>query len=277
MSRKWTVITVTFNSESDLRDHWTTDPLDRDFTWVVVDNGSQDGTLEIARARADHVIETGFNAGFGRANNLALKDVSTPYVLFANPDLAVPATGWQEDLAASVDRFGGLVAPQLVNPDGSAQPNARGLPFLTSKIRNRLQKDRTADDPYAPVGLKVATYCSWAMGAAIAATTNQFRQLGGWNPKFFLYYEDHELGMRAWQNELPVVLDPSVQFRHDWRRATKRIRFKPWRAEIASMLKFYAMYPELITPLLGRKRRGRSFQKMLDLLWVSANRDVTAR
>ncbi|MEE3919911.1 glycosyltransferase [Micromonospora sp. BRA006-A] len=66
------------------------------------------------------------NVGFSRANNVALREATGRYVLFANPDLEVRPDDL-DALARHLDTHGGLVAPQLLGTDGTAQANGRGF------------------------------------------------------------------------------------------------------------------------------------------------------
>lgn len=265
----WTLITVTYQSVDYLRRHWV-DP-DREVTWIAVDNGSTDGSTDFLQTHADRLIVLPDNPGFATANNAALAEVTTPYVAFVNPDVRVPAQGWQDRLARMVDATQGLVGPQLTNTDGTEQPNARGLPYLAAKVANRTG---TGDDGlYTRTSLTEPTYCAWLMGAAVTGATEVVRRLGGWNSDYFLYYEDHDLGLRAWRAGVPVVVDPAVRWRHDWERATTRLDRRAWGWELRSMKTFYRAYPELLSRCLGQARedqwlRARGFGDLCERLWA---------
>src|SRR5690348_6758230 len=136
MSRRWTVVTVSYNSLRHLRRHWSENCESRSFEWIVVDNGSTDGSSDYAESKGARVIRNGQNLGFSGGNNVGLELADTEYIIFVNPDVTVPPDGWDQLLAETVDLTGGLVAPQLLNVDGSEQLNARGFPFFGAKIRN---------------------------------------------------------------------------------------------------------------------------------------------
>ena len=134
--RDWTVITVTFNSATQLRQCWSSWPVGA-ARWIVVDNCSSDESGAVAAALGAEVISLPANLGFGAANNHALREVTSEWTLFANPDVVLdPATLPQ--LAGTAAANDSLVAPQLLDRDGTAQPNARGLPYLADKFSNRL-------------------------------------------------------------------------------------------------------------------------------------------
>lgn len=247
----WTAITVTHNSAEALRRCWS--GFDRTFAWVVVDNASTDGSAALAESLGATVIQQA-NVGFSRANNRALERVASDYVVFVNPDVVVdPCTlPALEALAAR----GALVAPQLTFPDGSDQPNARGLPFVVDKLAHRgvrLPSARLAS--YTPPGRSTPYPVDWVMGAAVAGATDTFRRLGGWDGRYFIYHEDHELGLRAWSRGVPMLVDPTVRWCHEWSRDTARPSAVHWRHEIVSASRFYARYPLLTLPWRGPAER----------------------
>lgn len=249
----WTLITVTYNSSSQLRECWAPQQLPPHVRWIVVDNASSDDSAGVARSLGAEVVTLRSNAGFSAANNVGLTMTTTDWVGFINPDVSVDATDLAQ-IALTSRECNALVAPQLTNVDGTNQANARGLPFLAAKIANR---SRPLTDPrvrdYARADLVQRTYIAWAMGAAVLGPTSAFRDLGGWDDQFFIYYEDHDLGLRAWTAGLTVVLEPAVRWKHQWQRETLGPRIGPWRHEIASMHRFYSKYPYLLTR--GRYRR----------------------
>ncbi len=100
---------------------------------VVVDNGSSDGSLALARADFEDVtvVVPGANIGYGSAANRGVAATTAPYVLVANPDLDV-GSGALATLARVLDdepAFG-LVGPLIRTPGGGRYPSARRFPSL---------------------------------------------------------------------------------------------------------------------------------------------------
>lgn len=252
----WSIVTVTHNSADDLRTWWkprgTNDP-----PWIVVDNNSADETVKIARELGARVLQLDKNLGFSKANNLGFQSAETEYVAFVNPDVELRV----EDLAPiqrTIDTFHAIVAPQLLNPDGSSQPNGRGLPFLVDKFANRgLKIPGSRLQEYLPVIGDEPESVAWLTGAAVCGARSDLQALGPWDERFFLYYEDQELSLAAWQNGLRVMIDPTVRWVHGWHRATKSFRMSPWLREIASSIRFYRKRPIFLT--LARKRAAEEY------------------
>lgn len=250
---EWTVVTVTYNSERFLDERWAGLVSER-VEWLVVDNASQDNTVSRAAELGATVIPMGRNAGFAVANNVGTSAARGEFVLFLNPDIH-PEVRDLASLREAVESVGGLVSPQLLNPDGSRQPNGRGLPFLVDKFGHRNVKLPGArPSEYLPHdgGLALEPV-AWVIGAAVAARRQEIDKIGGWDERFFLYYEDHELGLRAWRRGLSVHIVSGIRWVHDWQRETSGFRLKPWLREFASAAKFFRLYPGLLWATAKRR------------------------
>ncbi|TDB80452.1 glycosyltransferase family 2 protein [Micromonospora sp. KC721] len=260
---RWSVVTVSYHSAETLRRCWRAGP--KPYEWIVVDNCSTDDSVAAAQELGARVIRLPENVGFARANNAALHEVTGDYVLFANPDLEVRPDGL-DVLRRHLDTHGGLVAPQLLASDGVPQPNGRGFPYATAKLGNRklwpLSRLHAGYRMVAEPG--EARYVAWVMGAAVAGRTADLVRLGGWNERFFLYYEDHELGLRAWRNDLPVVLLGDVRWTHHWARATNSLRWsRAHSLELRSARTFFGMFPEFLVGLPPAARRHRHAARLI--------------
>jgi N-acetylglucosaminyl-diphospho-decaprenol L-rhamnosyltransferase len=244
------LITVTYNSARVLERFWAGHFFPADVEWIVVDNASSDGSAETARRLGAHVVALDENRGFSAANNIGLSESHGEFIGFVNPDIAldVATLGELERTARDCDA---VVAPQLLNDDGSPQPNGRGFPLLTSKIRNRIGRE---DPRYLLYADSAPRRVCWLMGAAVFATRPVLERFGAWDPHFFVYYEDTDLCLRAWRAGVPVLVDPRVQWKHGWARETKSLNLRAWRLELASMARFYARYPEFLRGRAASRR-----------------------
>ena len=169
---------------------------------VVVDNASTD---ETAAAVAQHLpqaqlIRNTHNAGFGAANNAGLAEVRTPYALLLNPDCEV-TTDAISALHAAQQNFpeAGMLAPQII--DGSGQPEIN-YRWPSTHWRSK--------GPGATGPCCVGFLC----GAIIWLNLSKTRPLGHFDTLFFLYYEDDDLTLRAFNQTIPMLLIPSITARH---------------------------------------------------------------
>jgi N-acetylglucosaminyl-diphospho-decaprenol L-rhamnosyltransferase len=268
---KWTLVTVTYNNAETLRIHW--ENYRKDFCeWIVVDNASSDDSVEVARRLGARVIETGFNGGFAVANNLGIHAANGQYIACVNPDVIVDFQSL--DLISSLlDTEPGLISPQLTNPDGSLQPNGRGMPTPISKVRNRIYPNlNTTYRIFSREGEQVTV--GWLTGAVVCASSATWAELGGWDERFFLYWEDTELCFRAWDKGISVRVDGSTKWVHSWARETINFKWKPWKRELTSALKFYQLHARLIFPKMFWKRRY-PWESQIGLAWVTQNGQVS--
>jgi GT2 family glycosyltransferase len=153
---------------------------------VVVDNGSSDDTVEVIRRLLPQarLVEAGTNLGFGRANNLGLAQVRTPFALLLNPD-CVLAPGALEELVAAAERYpdAAIVGPKLFD--------APGVPSLSF---------RRAFYERQPKGVAEADgdLCAdFLTGTAMLLNMAVMRRIGFFDPWFFLYFEDDDLCLRV--------------------------------------------------------------------------------
>jgi GT2 family glycosyltransferase len=200
---------------------------------VVVDNASDDGTADFVRERfpSARVLELRRNIGFGAAANAGVELVETPYVLVLNPDAAPIGDGLSPLLAcASARPNAAIVAPALVDEAGRPQPSrigyptARwtGSPAVTSFPRRRAGvEDR-----------------GFAVGAALLFRCDAFRAVGGFDPDYFLFYEEVDLCLRLEQAGWAIVSCPEATFRHAGGASTRRNWRESYRRQLAGHLRF---------------------------------------
>lgn len=184
---------------------------------IVVDNGSSDGSPDVARRHLPQarVLALPRNLGFGAANNRGLAQVRTPLALLLNPDCEMGA----EAVRALVDvarRWpeAAIVAPQLVEAHGTPEVNYR---FALT--------DWPAKGPGAEGECCVGFVC----GAAMLWRLARFEGVGGFDERFFLYYEDDDLCLRLRRAGRPMLIAPQVRARHRSRGSVRGRQ--PWRAE----------------------------------------------
>jgi N-acetylglucosaminyl-diphospho-decaprenol L-rhamnosyltransferase len=250
------LITVTYNSARTLERFWDGRPF-APYAWTVVDNGSSDDSVDVARRLGAQVVELGANRGFSAANNVGASVTESEVVIFCNPDVTVTTDGIAA-LAAQARRHGGIVAPQLVNVDGTLQENGRGIPYLHRKVGHLLGRGAGRYLRFAGPGELAPVV--WVMGAALAVTRTDFNALGGWDSQFFLYYEDSDIGLRAWEQGMGVRVDGDVRWKHGWGRETGRgFSASAWKLELASAARFYRKHSYCMVPT---GRRDRTVQRI---------------
>jgi len=199
----------------------------RRFEVIVVDNGSTDGTLEMLEARAPQaqVVAMGANTGFSVANNVGIARALGRHLLILNPDTTVEPgaidrlVDWLDD-----HRQAGVVAPQLLNPDGSDQRTARSFPTPAAAIFGRRSpvtrwfpnnryssrflgvRDPRSDQPFR---------VDWVSGAAMMVSASAVDRVGAFDESFFLFWEDADWCKRFVDAGFEVWCVPQARVTHD--------------------------------------------------------------
>jgi N-acetylglucosaminyl-diphospho-decaprenol L-rhamnosyltransferase len=176
---------------------------------VVADNASSDGVVELLRL--EHplvtVVEMGANTGFSRANNAAAARSRGRNLLLLNPDTLVQP-GALRAITDALDAPGtdAIVAPRLLNSDGTDQGTARSFPTPAAAIFGR-RSPLTRAFPRNPWSRRFLTglehtdgepfNVDWVSGAALGIRRSAFEELGGLDEGFFMHFEDADLCHRA--------------------------------------------------------------------------------
>ncbi|MDQ3740020.1 MAG: glycosyltransferase, partial [Actinomycetota bacterium] len=173
---------------------------------IVVDAASTDDSAERAREWAAEVIELGDNPGFGAANNVGVEHAKHDVTALLNPDVELLDDG----LTRLADRArrtpDALLAPRLLNQDGTIQDSAHPTPGTRGEVLRALFPPARAK----PWRATQRTTVGWAVAAALVGRTELLRRLGPFDPDAFLWYEDMDLCLRA----QAVELHPDVALRH---------------------------------------------------------------
>ena len=177
-----------------------------EFEIILVDNNSGDGSLDYLRGKfKDSVlfIAAQENLGFGKANNLGAQKAKGDYLFFLNSDTVLKGN----ILTAIGDCFKndeniGLVGGRLILPDGREQPHAYGrFPNCFNFIKIKFYKNFAAKS-------------QWASGAALVVRKNLFEKMSGFDEKFFMYFEDVDLCLRAYKSGFKTVVCPAANVVH---------------------------------------------------------------
>ena len=174
---------------------------------IVVDTASTDDGPERAREWAAEVIELDHNPGFGAANNAGVARARHEVTALLNPDVELLGDGLAQ-LAERARHTQGLLAPRLLNADGTIQDSAHPPPGTGREVARAFVPPRFA--PPRPWQSETRTRVGWATGAALVARTETLRSLGPFDPDAFLWYEDMDLCLRA----RGVELHPDVALLH---------------------------------------------------------------
>lgn len=221
----------------------TTEP----YEVVLADNGSTDGTPEAAAASGRaRLIRTGGNLGYGGAANVGAATATAPWLLVANPDLTF-APGALDALFATAARWpgAGALGPAILTPDGALYPSARAIPSLGRGIGHALCGWWWPTNPWTAAyrrerGRPVEGPCGWLSGSCLLVRREAFRAVDGFDPGYFMYFEDLDLCERLGRAGWRCVYAPTAVVTHHGGHATRREPARMQRAHHASAYRYLA-------------------------------------
>ncbi|HHE07523.1 MAG TPA: glycosyltransferase family 2 protein, partial [Chlorobaculum parvum] len=186
-----------------------------EFTTILADNGSTDGSVEILRRAFPEfeILEFGRNLGFAGGNNAAFRSLrgrGFDNVVFLNNDTVVDPGFLQPLVETLHDGWVGIVAPKILYMDdptriwyaGGVVNPATGLIGHTG-IR---QLDGPQFDAPKPVG--------YATGCCLAMRCRDFEAIGGFDERFGMYGEDVDLSMKVREHGLVIMYQPASRVWH---------------------------------------------------------------
>lgn len=220
--------------------------------WIV-DNGGLDkarASLEsLSRAGIECAVFSGHgNVGYGRGHNLAIEQAQSRYHLVLNPDVDLEPDALVEAVAfLEAHPKAGLLTPRIADDQGEHQYLCRRYPalldlfvrgFLPARLRAMFSRRLARYEMRAEIDESVPVWePPIVSGCFMLFRTDVLRRLGGFDPRYFLYFEDYDLSLRA--HELAsVAYVPSVRIVHHGGGASR----KGWvhiRMFAASAMKFY--------------------------------------
>lgn len=183
----------------------------------VVDNASSDNSIEKARKKFPNVkfIQNDQNLGFGRANNLVLKQIKTEYVLILNPDVEIKRGVLTEMIAfMEKNQDVGLATCKVVFENGKVDLTAhRGFPNPWAGFLYYIFKN---DSLYHLTNLDLNTIheIDSAAGAFMLTRKAVLEKSGFFDEDYFLYAEDIDLCFNIKKSGFKIMYVPTVSITH---------------------------------------------------------------
>lgn len=222
---------------------------------IIIDNHSEDDSIGILRTAFQdeprvRIVETPRNLGFGRGYATGARIARGQYLLINNP-VKMPPPDAIERMVAKMEAEPdiGILSPKLLFPSGIARLSPRAFPspldviarrtilgrFLPHRLSRYLQSDVSPD---------TERDVDWIAGGCMMLRRSFFEQLGGFDHRFFLFFEDIDLCRRCWEAHKRVTYFPSVVVGDRQRRLSEGGVFsllctRVGRAHLLSAVKYF--------------------------------------
>lgn len=222
---------------------------------LVMDNRSGNESIgslrnRLGAERGVRILESPVNRGYGQGNEVAIRQARGEYLLIINPDNELLPDALEKMVdAMALDPSIGILAPKLIHEDGTVRDSHRAFPGLLdviakrtvlravfpARVRKYLQADADPD------GVRDV---DWVVGACLLLRRSFYTELGGFDPRFFLFFEDIDLCRRCWLAGKRVVYFPRAVAADRKRRLSEGGVFrllakKTGRIHVASALKYF--------------------------------------
>jgi len=201
---------------------------------VVADSEVQPGTEAMVAEILPGARFLGFadDVGYAVSVNAALRVTTAPHVLVLNADVRIePGTVEALSAALDADPTLGIVGPLLSYDDGTRQLSAFRFYRPTTVLHRRTATGRTrwgraalarfeapgveADRAGSPV------FADWILGAAVMVRRAALEEVGEFNTRYWMYFEDVDICLRLWRAGWRVAVVPTASARHTYGRASR--------------------------------------------------------
>lgn len=213
-----------------------------DYEAVVVDNEGGPAPEIPYPAR---LIQNPSNVGFARACNSGIAESAGEFVILINPD-----TGAEGGLFQGLNRFlesrpgVGVVGPKVLDADGAVQLSARreigflsGLLGRTSLLTRLFPESAPVRRLFPAAGpARQSTEVDWVSGACMVLRRTMLEEVGGLDPRFFMYFEDADLCRRAREAGWSIVYLPEISVTHQVGGSSRSGARAIWRLHKSAFL-----------------------------------------
>ncbi len=216
---------------------------------IVVDNASTDGSTEAVTAHYPHLklIKNNFNMGFGRANNIGIKNSLGRYVCLLNSDARVLPNCFNY-LIEFMDKNEtvGISGPKTLSPDLSIQDTCRNFPSLWNTLSCALYLDKILSkyDFFSAEHMfffdhNTIRKVDGLAGCCLTIRRNALDQVGLFDEQFFIYFEETDLCKRFRNAGWDIIFFPDAVIIHHHAASASRdpIRFNT--EQIKSQMQYW--------------------------------------
>jgi GT2 family glycosyltransferase len=190
----------------------------------------------------------GSNAGYGRGHNKALEECSeSKYHVIINPDIIIaPSTietlsGFMNDNPDIA-----MVCPKVLNEDGSIQHLNKRYPtvfdlfarrFIPNSLYYLIQR-RMERYEMKDVGYEDICDVECISGCFMFCRSDALKMVGGFDDRYFMYFEDFDLSRKFQQVGIRTVYCPYATVTHLWERASHKSIKMTW-VFIVNMFRYF--------------------------------------
>jgi len=208
---------------------------------ILIDNSNED--LSEFDNNLVKVIHSQKNIGYGAAINLGVRAAKNNIIVALNPDIEI--TNWELPAELTEESL------MLISGKPHEWSSIRKFPTLTYDILRLSLKNLSR--PFRMVEKISGNLClenliqpakvDWISGSLIITSKRTMFELGGFDEKYFLFYEELDLCRRAWIKNIPCFIAPGIQFHlNQGNSSVKDVSNIKYDSEIRSARRYHTKY-----------------------------------
>lgn len=255
----FSIVIVTYNNQNEIGrclDSVLSHTENQSTQIVIVDNHSSDLTVGLIKEEYGDtkppilLIDNPSNWGFTKALNQGLRRCEGRYILVLNPDTEI-TTGCLDELQAALERDGqaAVVAPQLLNPDGSVQASCRRFPryrdvlFELSGLSYLFPGTRLFGGwKMGDFDHLVQRYVEQPQGACLFFKKERLDDVGLWDEQFPMFFSDVDWCHRVRDLGWKILFFPGAHVFHDKGKSVMRNRAQMIWTSHHSFYRYFRKY-----------------------------------
>lgn len=207
----------------------------------IIDNSTRPNHLKQLQGGEITYVRTGKNLGFGAGHNFILRELDSEFHAIVNPDILLK----EDSLSILMDflkrQKADMAVPRILDEDGSLQKSYRREVTLGDLLIRRLPlpfaKRRMAYHTMQDMDYEKSFPVPFAHGCFYLIRTEVFQQLGGFDPRYFLYMEDADLCKRV-NAKRGLLYCPDTAVIHKWEKGSAKSKKLLW-IHIRSMCAYF--------------------------------------
>ncbi len=176
------------------------------------------------------VVRNSIAKGFGENHNCAFAIARGEFFAVVNPDVRLKGFVFDPILMSLADATVGLCAPAVYSSSGQLEDSARKFPTVALLLERKLRGYNEPDYSFVRGPMTV----DWVAGMFMVFRREVFAMVGGFDERYFMYFEDVDICRRVWKAGWSVMLNPLARITHDAQRASRRdLRHVAWHVRSA--------------------------------------------
>lgn len=218
----------------------------------VIDNASADDSAEMVRRKHPWVrlIANDENLGFAKANNQAMRMAKGDFIFLLNPDTEV-RPGAIAELLKFLEEHpkAGIVAPQLINSDGSIQRSCRAFPTFIAMLYELMGLSKMFPNDPRFGAYKMLDFehdevreVDQPEGAALLLRREVIDQVGILDEGFFMLFEEVDWCYRIKQAGWQIWFDPAAKIVHHYGQSIKQVKAKMILSSHRGLYRFWSKH-----------------------------------